>query len=93
MRTSKERYGKCARWFFSSPRLQQDWKAAEPNPELLTNAEMDYFLEKLRLYYKHSENQIIQNFEFWQIANCSNETLSAFYNHVEAAGKTCTFCG
>ena len=50
--------------FFSSPRLQQDWKAAEPNPELLTNAEMDYFLEKMRLYYKHSENQIIQNFEF-----------------------------
>ena len=31
--------------FFLSPRLQQDWKATEPNPELLTNAEWDYLLE------------------------------------------------
>ena len=56
--------------FFSSPRLQQDWKAAEPNPELLTNAKIDYFSEKMRLYYKHSENQLykILNFDKLQIA-------------------------
>ena len=50
--------------FFSSLRLQQDWKAAESNPEILKNAERDYFIERMRQYYKPTENQIIQNFEF-----------------------------
>ena len=38
--------------FFSSLRLQQDWKAAESNPDILKNAEWDYFIERMRQYYK-----------------------------------------
>ena len=33
-------------------------------PQLLTNAEWVYFLEKMRLYYKPTENQIIQKSDF-----------------------------
>ena len=38
------------------------------------------------------ENQIMRNFGFLQIAQLPNETISAFCNRVQAAGKTCTFC-
>ena len=78
--------------FFSSLHLQQDWKVAESNPDILKNAEWDYFIDRMRQYYKPTENQIIRNFEFRQILQLPNKTFSAFCNRVEAAGKTCTFC-
>ena len=78
--------------FFSSLRLQQGWKAAESNPDILKNAEWDYCIERMRQYYKPTENHIIRNFEFRQIMQLPNETFRAFCNRVEAAGKTCTFC-
>ena len=31
--------------FFSSLRLQQNWKVAESHPEILKNPEWDYFIE------------------------------------------------
>ena len=55
-------------FFFLSHCLQKDWKATETNPELLTNAEWDFFFEKMRLYYKPTENEIIQKSEFQKIA-------------------------
>ena len=88
---SKDKVGKPL-GFFLLLRLQQDWKAAELNPEILKNAEWDYFIEQMRQYYKPTENHIIQNFEFQQIMQLANETFGAFCNCVEAAGKTCTFC-
>ena len=56
----------------------------------MTNAEWDYYLEKMRLYYKPMENQIIRNTEFRKISQLPNETFSSFCNSVEAAGKSCT---
>ena len=76
--------------FSSSPCSQKNCKAAETNPELMTNAEWDYYLEKMRLYYKPTENQIIRNAEFRKISQLPNETFSSFCNSVEAAGKSCT---
>ena len=58
--------------FFSSLRLQQDWEAAESNPDILKNAEWDYFIERMRQHYKPTENQIILNFEFRQIMQLPN---------------------
>ena len=78
--------------FFATARLIQDWKAAEPNEVLSRDCTWDYFLQKLRSYYKPTENPIIRNFEFRQLVQAKNETFSAFCNRVEAAGKTCTFC-
>ena len=36
--------------FFSSLRLQQDWKVTESHTEILKNAEWDYFMERMRQY-------------------------------------------
>ena len=58
----------------------------------MKNVEWDYLTEPMRQYYKPTENQIIQNFEFQQIMQLPNETFGAFCNRAEAAGKTCTFC-
>ena len=46
----------------------------------------------MRDYYKPSENRIIRNFEFRQLAQKSGETFSAFCNRVDEAGKECHFC-
>ena len=78
--------------FFVTTRLIQDWKAAETNEVLSRDCTWDHFLKKLRSYYTPTENPIIRNFEFRQLAQVKNETFSAFCNRVEAAGKTCTFC-
>ena len=52
----------------------------------------DHFLKQVRSYYKPTENPIILNFEFRQLVQVNNETVSAFCKRVEAAGKTCSFC-
>ena len=70
--------------FLSSPRLQQDRKATETNPELLANVELDYIEEKMRLLYRTMIIKIIRNFEIWQISLLPNETFSALGNRVEA---------
>ena len=74
--------------FFATARLIQDWKAAEPNEVLSRDCTWDYFLQKLRSYYKPTENPIIRNFEFRQLVQAINKTFSTFCNRVEAAGKT-----
>ena len=78
-------------WVFATARLIQDWKAAEKNEVLSRNCTWDYFLKKLRSYYKPTENPIIRSFEFRQLVQVKNETFSAFSNRVEAAVKACTF--
>ena len=45
--------------FFATARLIQDWKAAEPNEVLSRDCTWDYYLKKLRSYYKPTENPII----------------------------------
>ena len=47
--------------FFSSPPLHQDQKAAESNPKFLAKCCTGLFLETMRLYYKSTENQIIES--------------------------------
>ena len=75
--------------FFASPRLIQDWRAAEPDA---TNVSWETFIEKMETYYKPTENRIIRNFEFRQLSQRHTETFSAFCNRVEEAGKNCYFC-
>ena len=65
-------------------------KAAKLNPGLLINVEWGYFLGKMRLHYKHTENQIIRDFKFRQIAQLSSKTFTAFCSCIEV--KTCMFC-
>ena len=77
--------------FFASLRFQQDWKAAEP-VEADRNCNWAAFLEKMRRYYKPTENQTLRNYEFRHLQQQSGETFSAFCNRVEKEGNTCSFC-
>ena len=71
--------------------LQQQRK--NPHIQILNwDCTCDHFLKQLRSYYKPTENPIILNFEFRQLVQVNNETVSAFCKRVEAAGKTCSFC-
>ena len=53
--------------FFASVRLQQDWKAAEPDKDVARTCSWEDFLIKMRAYYKPTENRILRNFEFRQL--------------------------
>ena len=66
--------------FFASSRFQQDWKAAKTAAD--TEPTWDTFLTRMRNYYKPTENRIIRNFEFRQLAQKSGENFSAFCNRV-----------
>ena len=77
--------------FFSSPCLSQDWEAAEPNSELLTNAEWGYFLEKMRLYYKPTENQIAQNLNFNKLLSHQMKHLVHFATALKLQEKLVHF--
>ena len=77
--------------FFATLRLQQDWKAAEADTAVRNNCTWDMFLQKMRAYYKPTENRIIRNFEFRQITQNRRETFNAFCNRVEETGRTCYF--
>ena len=77
--------------FFASVRFQQDWKAAEPEAQN-RNCSWKTFLEKMRAFYKPTENSTLRNFEFRQLAQLPSETFTAFCNRIEKEGKTCSFC-
>ena len=77
--------------FFTTTRLIQDWKTAEPNEVLLSKCTWGHFLKKLQSYYEPTKNPIIWNFDFRQKWR-KWETFCAFFNRVEAVGKTCTLC-
>ena len=78
--------------FFASVRLQQDWKAAEPDKDVARTCSWEDFLIKMRAYYKPTENRILRNFEFRQLTQQPRETFNAFCTRVEAEGKNCHFC-
>ena len=69
--------------FFCSIRMQQDWKAAEPDADKRSGCTWDYFLSKMRAFYKPTENSTIRNFEFRQLVQNTNETFTAFCNRVQ----------
>ena len=77
--------------FFATLRLQQDWKAAEPE-EANRNCSWKDFLTKMRNYYKPTENSTLRNYEFHNLMQLPRETFGAFANRVEKEGKTCSFC-
>ena len=77
--------------FFSSHRLQQDWKAAESN-ENNRNCTWKHFVDSMRAYYKPTENSTLRNYEFRQLYQKPAEPFHAFCNRVEKEGNTCTFC-
>ena len=49
------------------------------------------FTEKMRGYYKPTENIILKHFQFRQLAHERNESFSAFFIRVEKAAKHCQF--
>ena len=77
--------------FFATLRLQQDWKAAEPN-ENNRNYTWKHFVDSMRAYYKPTENSTLRNYEFRQLYQKPAEPFHAFCNRVEKEGNTCTFC-
>ncbi len=77
--------------FFATQRLQQDWKAAEPDTAA-RNCTWEQFKTKMKEYYKPTENTTLRNYEFRHIRQQSGETFNAFCNRVEKEGRTCTFC-
>ena len=77
--------------FFATVRLQQDWKVAEPDAAS-RDCLWDAFLTKMRAFYKPTENSILRQYEFSQIAQFDGETFVAFCNRVETEGRTCLFC-
>ena len=78
--------------FFASHRLQQDWKAAEPQEGNRTDVTWGDFTTKMRTYYKPTENTTLRNYEFRHLTQNSGEPFHAFCNRIEEEGKTCTFC-
>ena len=62
----------------------------ENNLLLLIDCPWEYFLQKIREYYKPTENFIIQNHEFCQLSQMQNETFSTFCNRVKQLVKHVT---
>ena len=76
---------------YSSKRLYQDWMSAEPSEKKRKDATWPQFLEKMRTMYKPTENSTLKNYQFRQLLQSENETLTAFMNRVEAEAKHCQF--
>ena len=76
---------------FSSQRLIEDWKAAEPDPNLRKGAVWKDFIEKLCTYYKPTDNPVLVNFQFRSLTQQNSESFHGFCNRVEKESKTCYF--
>lgn len=76
---------------FSSNRLYTDWKMAEPNERSRKEASWDEFRDKIKIYYKPTENPTLMNFHFRALNQENNETFPSFCNRVMKEAKHCHF--
>lgn len=76
---------------FSSDRLYSDWKALEPDERIRGNITWQNFTQRMKDFYKPTENQTLQNYHFRAINQSDDETFTAFCNRVTKEAKHCNF--
>ena len=76
---------------YSSRRLFNDWKVAVPEEKIRKNATWDFFVGKLRDFYRPTENATLKHFQFRNLAQDPQETFMAFCNRVEKEAAHCFF--
>ena len=76
---------------YSSRRLYSDWMMAEPVESARKVEAWSAFVNKMKGYYKPTENLSLKNFQFRALAQEKDETFPAFCNHVEKEAKHCHF--
>lgn len=76
---------------FSSKRMYEDWKVAEPNEQNRKKTTWREFVDKIQKYYKPTENLTLKNHQFRTLIQATNETFPAFCNRVCKEAKHCNF--
>lgn len=76
---------------FSSERLYSDWKAVETHEKNRQNVTWEKFTQRMKDFYKPTENPTLQNYHFRAISQPENETFTAFCNRVMKEAKHCNF--
>ena len=74
---------------YSSRRLYSDWIAALPSESERKNADWNTFVQKLRAFYKPTENLTLKHYQFRLINQEKTESFIAFCNRVEKEAKHC----
>jgi hypothetical protein len=76
---------------FSSKRMYEDWKVAEPGDHKRKKAGWADFVSKMQIYYKPTENLTLKNYQFRALSQADNEAFPAFCNRVSKEAKHCNF--
>ena len=76
---------------FSSDRLYSDWKALEMDERIRENVTWKNFTQRMKEFYKPTENPTLQNYHFRAISQSDDETFTAFCNRVMKEAKHCNF--
>ena len=87
---SKDRVAKFL-GIYSSKRSFVDWKAAEVSETNRKAATWEIFLQKMREYYKPTENSTLKNFQFRSLTQSPDESFMAFCNRIDKEAKHCDF--
>ena len=66
-------------------------KAAEPKEATRKGINWELFIEKMRNFYKPTENSTLKNFQFRSLMQGKNESFISFCNRVEKEAKHCQF--
>ena len=75
---------------FSSPRLYEDWIAAELDETIRKQVLWQDFVKIIQAYYKPTEN-LTQNYKFRSLTQMPNEIFTAFCNRITKKAKHCNF--
>ena len=76
---------------FSSNRLYEDWKVAQPDEDIRKRAGWNTFVRDMKLFYKPTENPTLMHYHFRTLQQASDETFPAFCNRVVKEAKHCEF--
>ena len=74
---------------YSSNRFYEDWKSAVPLEENRKKCTWNFFLEKMKSFYKPTENLTIKNYQFRSLCQENSETFIAFCNRVDREARHC----
>ena len=74
---------------YSSNRFYEDWKSAVPLEENRKKCPWNFFLEKMKSFYKPTENLTIKNYQFRSLCQENSETFIAFCNRVDREARHC----
>ena len=76
---------------YSSKRFYSDWLAAEKMKLIEKKSTWANFVDKMKVYYKPTENATLKNFQCRCLHQEKTETFVAFCNRVEREAKHCQF--